>query len=165
MKTLSWDEFFMHQVYLVASKSKDTRTRIGAVLVKDRRVISQGYNGICMSVNDNCPERYERPIKYLYFAHAEANSIFSCARFGISSLGSTLYTQGTPCANCAQAVIQAGISKIVIHKQWPNLFHSEKWVESINISNKMLKEANVAIELLDQELNTKGFLDGNEIYV
>jgi dCMP deaminase len=162
---MNWDEFFMRQVYLVASKSKDTRTKIGSVLVKDNRVISQGYNGICMSVNDNVPERHERPLKYLYFVHAEHNSILSCARFGISSLGATLYTQGIPCASCAQAIIQAGVYEVVVHTQWPNLTHSDKWVESIQVSITMFDEANIRIRWLDKELGLKGMLDGKEIFI
>jgi dCMP deaminase len=118
-----------------------------------------------MSVNDNVPERHERPLKYLYFAHSEANAIFSCARFGISSLGSTLYTQGIPCSSCSQAIIQAGVSEIVVHVQWPNLTHSEKWVESIQVSITMLDEANIRIRWLDKELGLKGMLDGKEINV
>lgn len=155
----------MRQVYLVASKSKDLRTRIGAVLVKDNRIISQGYNGICMSVNDNVQERNERPMKYLYYAHAEANSVFSCARFGVSSLGSTIYTQGVPCANCTQAVIQAGVSRVIVHKQWPNLIHSKQWIESIGASCQMLEEAGIPIIRFDKELGLQGFLDGSVINV
>jgi len=165
MKKLSWNEFFMHQVYLIASKSKDERTKIGAILVKDNRVISQGYNGIPMLVSDNVLERNERPTKYHYYVHAEANSVFGCARFGISSLGSVLYTQGIPCSSCSQAIIQAGISKIVCHKQWPNLTHCPNWVKSIEISKVMFEEAGVAIEWLDAELGVVGLLDGKEIFV
>src|SRR4051812_7310796 len=95
--TPSDDEFFMRHAYLAATKSKDPRTKIGAVLVKDREIISQGFNGFPRKVNDLDAARWERPRKYDYVAHAEHNSVLNCARKGISSLGATCYTNGLPC--------------------------------------------------------------------
>lgn len=161
----NWDELFMRHVYLIASKSKDRRTKIGAVLVKDNRVISEGYNGMPIGVNDNIDARHEKPFKYDYFVHAEHNSILSCARFGISSSKTTLYTQGIPCCHCSQAIIQGGISEIVVHSQWPNLTHSEKWIESTKVSQTLLTEAKIPVRWFDKVLGIKGFLDGREIEV
>lgn len=161
----NWDEWFMAHVYLAASKSKDIRTKIGAVLVKDKRIISNGYNGFACGVADS-KERYEnKELKYQFIVHAEHNSILQCARFGTSSNGSTLYTQGIACAECCKALIQGGVAEIVCHKQWPNLTHSQKWVDSIAISNIMLEEAGIKIRWLDKILGLKGFLDGKEIDV
>lgn len=164
---MDWDEYFFRHVYLASQKSKDNRTKIGAVLVRNdsRAIISEGFNGICRGVNDYDPNRLEKPTKYFFFEHAERNSVYNCARHGISTLNSICYTQGVPCADCTRGLIQAGISKIIIHKQWPNLIHSPQWVESIGFSREMLKEAGIEIEIYDKVLGLKGFLDGKEIDV
>lgn len=158
----------MRQVYLIASKSKDTRTKIGAVLVKNKRVIQQGYNGMPGGVNDDVPGRYSKPEKYYFFAHAEANSIFGCAKFGISSEGATCYTQGLPCANCTIALLQGGITELVVHKQWEDLplwkEHSI-WQENAARSKIMLAESDVTVYYFDMILGIQGLCDGKVVNV
>ena len=162
---ISFEERFMREVYLVANLSKDPRTRIGAVIVKDNDVISTGFNGFCRGVLD-LEERYgDRETKYKFICHAEHNSILNAARKGISTLGSRLYTNGISCSECSKAVIQAGIKTIICHKQWPNLTYSENWVKSIELTKIMFEEAGVEIQWFDKELGIKGFLDGKEIGV
>lgn len=162
---LSWDSWFMRHVYLAASKSKDPRTKIGAVLVKDRNIIANGFNGFPSKVNDT-EERYNnKELKYQFICHGEANAVIQCAKIGNSSLGSTLYTQGIPCDSCCKIIIQGGVSEIVVHKQWPNLTHSSKWVDSVAISSIMIEESGIKIRYLDEVLGLKGFLDGKEIDV
>src|SRR5437868_115563 len=99
---MDWDEYFFRHVYLASQKSKDERTKIGAVLVRSdsRAIISEGFNGICRGVDDYNSKRSEKPIKYFFYEHAERNSIYNCARHGISTLNSICYTQGIPCADC-----------------------------------------------------------------
>lgn len=158
-----WDEYFMRHAYLVATKSKDSKTRIGSVLVRDKHVISEGYNGICRLVKDNVPERLERPAKYLWFEHAERNSIYTCARHGIATLGAVMFTQGIPCSDCARSVIQAGVSEVVVHQQWEvrsGLLNNPKWVDSVAASHEMFKEAGIRIRYFDMELGLKGQCDG-----
>lgn len=155
----------MRHVYLAASKSKDPRTKIGAILVRDNNIISTGYNGFPRKVFDSDVRYVDRQLKHGLICHAEFNSVVTSARLGISTDKATLYSQGIPCCNCAKAVIQGGISKIVIHKQWPNLIHDKKWVDSIELSNTMFKEAGVVIETFDKVLGIVGFLDGKEINV
>lgn len=162
---MNFDEFFMRHVYLAASKSKDPKTRIGAILVRDKNIISTGYNGFARGVKD-LKERYnDRLLKRRMVCHGEFNSVITAARLGISTLNSILYTQGIPCSECTKAIIQGGISKIVIHKQWPNLIHSPEWVNSIELSKLMLGESDIDIEIFDKELGLIGFLDGNEIKI
>jgi len=161
----SWDEYFMRHVYLVATKSKDTRTKIGAILVRDKRVISEGYNGLPQGVDDNLLERYERPEKYFWFEHGERNAIFCCARYGIQSLGTVLYTQGIPCADCARAVIQAGVKEVVIHRQWKTKKATSPdaeatWRRSLEKSETMFLEANVNVREFDMVLGVQGLSDG-----
>lgn len=170
----SWDEWFMRMVYLVAKKSKDTRTKIGSVVVnEDKRIISVGFNGFPIGVNDNIKSRYERPQKYHYFAHSEANSIFSAARIGISLNKSFLYTQGIPCTECTKAIIQAGISKVLVHEQWMQKEKeirdynstSSKWKDHNEISIEMFRESGVVLLSYNKVLNEIGFLDGKIIKV
>jgi dCMP deaminase len=155
----TWNIWFMKQAYLVAEKSKDPSTKIGAVLVKDNHVISSGFNGFPIGVRD-LPERYnERGIKYKFVVHAETNSILSAARFGISTLGTTLYTQAIPCHDCAKSLIQGGVRQIIVHTKWPNMSHSQ-WKESMEISGIMLTESGVEIRYLDDILNVSAYLNG-----
>ncbi len=161
----SWDELFMRHAYLIASKSKDPRTRIGAVLVRNKHVISEGYNGLPMGVNDCCAERYQRPEKYLWVEHAERNSIFVCARFGISTNAAVMYTQGIPCENCTRATIQAGVSEVVVHKQWQEYQYADVNTDSsLGLGKErcetMLREAGIPVRVYDGVLGLKGMMNG-----
>lgn len=168
----SWDEWFMKIMYIVASKSKDPKTKIGAVLVKDRRIISTGYNGICKGVNDEIQERYERPDKYSWVEHGERNSIFAASKYGIATENTVLYTNGTPCTDCARAIIQAGISKVVIHKVYEDLFldavqtrEQNKWKGHNDISRTMFKEAGVMLDIIDDPIDAVAYFDGKRYTV
>jgi dCMP deaminase len=154
----SWDELFMRHVYLIATKSKDPRTRIGAILVKDGVIISEGYNGIARGVKD-LPERYNnKEIKYAFVVHGEANSVLNAIRHGTNTTGSICYTQGIPCNECAKVLIQAGIKEVVVHKQWPAM--NQKWLNSIKITKTMFRESGVKIRIFSQALNMVGMNDG-----
>ena len=161
---MSWDEYFMRHVYLAASKSKDPRTKIGAILVKDGVVISEGFIGFARGVLD-LPQRYnDKETKYQYVVHGEHNSILNAARRGVQTLGSVIYTQGVPCNECAKAIVQAGITKVVLHCEWPNM-DSPKWEKATQISKTMFEEAGIPIEWFCKVLDLKGFIDGKEISV
>jgi len=163
-KIPNWDELFLRHVYLIASKSKDKMTKIGAVIVKNKAVISEGYNGFCRGVIDTFPERHERPEKYFWAEHAERNSIYHCARNGISTLGTTLYTQGLPCSDCTRAIIQSGISEIVLHEEWEHGISlgigREKWETSGQRSDLMIFESHIKIRVVSAKLGVKTMLDG-----
>jgi len=158
----------MLHVYLVASKSKDPSTKIGAVLVTDNVLISEGYNGFCRKVNDSVTSRWIRPAKYSWAEHGERNSIYNAARNGIKTLNSTMYTQGLPCVDCARSVIQAGIGKIILHKQWEDKFkeltvNGRTWTE--DISAEMFKEAGVTVEWLDKQLGVQSLISEKVVTV
>lgn len=160
----NFDEWFMKQVYLIAEKSKDPSTKIGALLVKDNRIISTGYNGFPINVKD-LPDRYnDREIKYKFIVHGEDNAVLSAARFGISTIGSTLYTQTIPCNDCTKSVIQGGVTNIVLHSNWPIMNHS-KWKESVEFSLKMLNEANIKIKYLNAKLDVSAYINGKKYSV
>jgi dCMP deaminase len=149
---LSWDRFYLQVADLIASRSKDRSAKIGAVLVQNGAIISVGYNGFPRGVNDDVESRHERPAKYAYTEHGERNAIYNAARSGVKTLGSTMYTQGVPCQDCARAVIQAGCSKLVAYWQADaNVFPS--WQESCRIGREMLEEAGVEVVVVGMEGN------------
>lgn len=146
---MNWDQYFMTLCYIVATKSKDQRTNIGAVIVgPDNEIRSTGYNSFVRGINDEVPERQEKPEKYFWFEHSERNSIYNAARMGLSTKGCKMYTQGIPCADCARAVIQAGLSEVIVHTPWNDL-NSEKWQESGKRSLTMFEEAGVKVRYYD----------------
>jgi dCMP deaminase len=134
---------YMTIAYIIAMQSKDERTHIGAVIVgTDNEIRSTGYNGFPRGCNDHIKERQEIPEKYFWFEHAERNAIYNSARMGLTTKGCTMYTLGTPCADCARAIIQAGITKVVIHESWEKN-STEKWKKSSLKSVAMFSEAGV----------------------
>lgn len=148
----SWDEYFMTMTMLAAMRSRDTSTNIGAVLVgPNKELISTGYNSLIRGVNEQVKERHERPEKYLWFEHGERNAIYNAARIGISTLGTTMYTNGTPCANCARAVVQAGIKEVVVHRAW-NSANEDQWYDEAKRSVQMFQESGVILREYDGPL-------------
>lgn len=109
--TTSWQEYYHKIAEAVATKSKD-QTKVGAILVAPGgEIILTAYNGPPRGVEDR-PERLERPTKYLYASHAEANLIAFAARNGIKTHGCKVYVTHAPCASCARTLIQAGVAEI-----------------------------------------------------
>jgi dCMP deaminase len=143
---MEWTEYFLGIAEQVKLKSKDQSTQIGAVIVgKDKEIRSTGYNSFPRGLDDNKPERQERPIKYFYFEHAERNAIYNAARMGTPLDGTTIYlTSGLPCSDCARAIINAGIKKVYC-KSVCTTKNKEKWIESQAIALEMLKECGVEV--------------------
>lgn len=109
---MHWDEYLMGFAQHAARKSKD-ETKVGAVLVGPNKEIRlTGYNGPPQGVYD-LARRRERPAKYLYTSHAEANLVAFAARHGIRTEGCVVYVTHHPCASCARALIQAGVTRVV----------------------------------------------------
>ena len=146
---MNWKEYFRNIVHQVKLKSKDKYTQIGAVIVGvDNEIVSTGYNSFPRGIYDNEPLRQERPEKYFWFEHAERNAIYNAARIGVSTLGTTMYmTCGMSCADCARAIINSGISKIVLREG--KGAKGNKWNESAERSMIMFKEAGVIVEYYD----------------
>lgn len=110
---MNWGDYLMGFARHAATKSKDS-TQVGAVLVgPEREVRLTAYNGPPKGVRDS-EARRERPTKYLYASHAEANLVAFAAREGISTKDCTVYVTHYPCSACARTLIQAGIAKIVV---------------------------------------------------
>ena len=101
--------------YKVASEnSKDKSTQNSAVIVTPGQLVA-GVNGLNSRIADK-PERHERPAKYMYYEHAERNAIYGCAAQGIATQGLTMIAPWAACADCARAIIAAGITHLITHK-------------------------------------------------
>jgi len=107
-----WDNIFFQEATLWSRRSHDVETQCGCVLVKDKTVISSGYNGFVRDIDDSdLPNT--RPDKYPFMIHAEANAIYNSVRIGRSTLGATAYITAVPCLSCLQMLYQCGIEEIV----------------------------------------------------
>ncbi|MFZ5366230.1 MAG: deoxycytidylate deaminase [Patescibacteria group bacterium] len=122
IKRPSWDEYFLQISDLVSTRATCSRLHVGAILVRDRMIISTGYNGSprktdqcdevgCRIVNGHCAR----------VVHAEANAVTQAAYHGISTKEATLYTRYLPCEHCTKILINAGIEKIVYREVYENI--------------------------------------------
>ena len=137
-----WDERFIRIAREVADWSKDPGTKVGAVLVTDRRIIATGYNGFPQGINDSFERYADRDLKIAYTVHAEVNAILNAAKNGSQTNGSTLYVTFPPCVACSTAVIQAGISRVVR----PDLSTApDRWRKSFHEGRNLLLEAGVCV--------------------
>ena len=140
----SWDEYFMELTEVVATRSTCVRRRVGAIIVKDKRILATGYNGApsglshcgesgCIREKLNIPsgERHE----LCRGLHAEQNAIIQCAVHGINMQGATLYSTTQPCVLCSKMLINAGIKRIVFHGAYPD-----------ELSLKLLEEAGIELQ-------------------
>lgn len=136
-----WDGRWMKVARTYASFSKDPSTRVGAVIVKDNRVISAGWNGFPRGVVDTTERLNDREQKYRLTVHAEMNAILNAAYHGASLAGTTLYVTGLPCcSDCAKAIVQSGVVEVVM--EYPCEV-SEKWAESAELTRQMFSEAGI----------------------
>lgn len=111
---ISWDEYFMGIALLSAERSKDPNTQVGACIVKDNKILGVGYNGFPQGCSDDeLPWKRDGEYidtKYPYVVHAELNAILN-SNFDLT--GATVYVSLYPCVECAKAIIQSGIKRIV----------------------------------------------------
>jgi len=106
-----WDKRFFELASHVAGWSKDPSTKVGAVIVNDKRqVLGMGYNGFPRGVNDFAPRYENREAKLMFVAHAERNALDNTFA---DSEGATLYSTLFPCTDCAKGIIQRGIKRVV----------------------------------------------------
>ena len=147
--TLTWDEYFMGLAHLSALRSKDPNTQVGAAIVdENHRVVSVGYNGFPRGCDDDeFPWDKEGGMlvtKYAYVVHAELNAILNSPR---PVRGCTLYVSLFPCNECAKAIIQSGITKIV--------YESDKYAETeaIYASKRMLQAAGVELVRIENTIS------------
>ena len=144
----NWDKRYIALAKEIASWSKDPSTQCGAVIVGESgQVLSQGYNGFPRGMSD-LPELYaDRDLKYKRISHAEMNAIYNASRTGVSLYGSTIYVYGLPiCHECAKAIIQVGIKKVVMQKHTKK----DRWNESCDYAQSFFREAGVKTTYIDQ---------------
>lgn len=110
------DQRYLRMARIWAENSYCKRRQVGALLVKDKMIISDGYNGTPTGFENDCetPENTSKA----YVLHAEANAISKVARSANSSEGSTLYVTASPCIECAKLIIQAGIRRVVYAEEY-----------------------------------------------
>lgn len=111
-----FDVRYLQMAKVWALNSYCKRRQVGALLVKDRMIISDGYNGTPCGFENVCED--ENGITKPYVLHAEANAITKVAKSGNSSEGATLYVTASPCMECAKLIIQAGIKRVVYSDEY-----------------------------------------------
>lgn len=113
MKRIPWDQYFLSQALVLSMRSTCDRLMVGAVIVRDNRVIAGGYNG-SVSGETHCSEGgcYLEDGHCVRTIHAEMNAIIQCAKFGVSTEGAEIYVTHFPCLPCTKQIIQAGIKKV-----------------------------------------------------
>ena len=138
----TWDQYFVDLARLTATRSKDRSSQVGAVIVKNKIVLSTGYNGFPRGVNDDVPERHERPEKYFWMVHAEDNAILNAARHGVQVEGGSLYvTPFAPCSKCARAIASVGIAEVIVDQRQDN----PRFAEEIAKGQQILNAARVLV--------------------
>lgn len=140
---MSWDARWVSLAQLIASWSKDRSRRAGAVIVDERNVVvALGWNGFPRGIDEDVDARQERPAKYLWTEHAERNAIYNAAANGHHTRGCRMYINWFPCADCARAIIQAGIVEVVgIEPDWDDF----KWKDHFAIIKEMFSEAGISL--------------------
>jgi dCMP deaminase len=123
--------------------SKDPSTKVAAILLAHDtfQILSTGFNGICRKLKET-EERWTRPLKYKWVAHAELNAIANAARSGVKVESSICVVTMFPCVDCCKALIQSGIDTIVTEK--PDM-DNLRWGEDFKISLEMMEEVGIKI--------------------
>lgn len=140
-----WDQRFLQLARHIAGWSQDPSTQVGAIAVRDRRVLATGFNGLPSGVADT-PERLaDRELRLEMTVHAEANLIAFAARHGTCLAGATVYVWPLmSCSRCAAKLIQAGITALVV----PDVVEPARWADSFALARAMFAEAGVAVRRL-----------------
>ena len=147
---MTFDEQFLRMALLVSEKAKD-RTKTGTVIVgPENEVRTTGYNGIPRGVEDY-PDRYSMEhTRSMWVEHGERNAIFNAARIGTPLAGCTAYIIGHPCADCARALVQVGVQRVVLYNIEISR-NPEKHGPTRAIARMIFDEADVIVTLVDPE--------------
>ena len=138
-KQIQFDRRYLEMAMVWARNSYCKRRQVGAILVKDKMIISDGYNGTPAGFENVCEDEITGKTKS-YVLHAEANAITKVAKSNNSSHGSTLYVTCSPCIECAKLIIQAGIIRVVYYDN----YHAKDGIE-------LLKRSGIEILRMDPE--------------
>lgn len=130
------DQRYLKMADIWSQNSYCKRRQVGALIVKDKMIISDGYNGTPSGFENNCEDENNKTKPYVL--HAEANAITKVAKSGNSSDGATLYVTSSPCLECSKLIIQAGIKRVVFTESY-------RLEDGINL----LKRADIDVEQVD----------------
>lgn len=143
----SWDDYFIQMCHLVSTRATCDRKHVGAVLVRDRRVLSTGYNGSppgephCDDAGHDLVLLADGTKNCVRTIHAEANAILQAAKYGVSVQGTTLFTNTYPCWPCAKMILGAGIVEVVVDADYNNDPRVEAAFTSKSVSVRRYKPA------------------------
>ena len=137
-KQLQFDLSYLQMAGVWARNSYSKRLQVGALLVKDRMIISDGYNGTPSGFENVCED--ENGVTKPYVLHAEANAITKVAKSNNSSEGATLYITASPCMECSKLIIQSGIRRVVYRDAY-----------RLDDGIKLLKRAGIEVEQIDRD--------------
>lgn len=132
-----FDSRYIEMASVWAKNSYCRRRQVGALLVKDRMIISDGYNGTPSGFENVCED--ENGVTKPYVLHAEANAITKVAKSGNSSAGATLYVTASPCVECSKLIIQSGIKRVVYRDEY-------RLTDGVDL----LRRAGIAVEKVDE---------------
>jgi len=134
----NWDSRFLELAKLVSTWSKDPSTQVGAVITRDKFVVSLGFNGHPKGVADSVDRLENREVKYRTIIHAEINAILTAKQ---DLEGCTIYLWPfMPCSQCGAAIVQAGIKRVVAPPS-----DNDRWAESFKFTTEMFSEAGVEL--------------------
>lgn len=139
-KQLNLDKRYLRMAMIWAENSYCQRRKVGALVVKEKMIISDGYNGTPSGFENICED--ESNVTKPYVLHAEANAITKLARSSNNSDGATLYVTASPCIECAKLIIQAGIKRVVYGEQY-------RLEDGINL----LRRANIEVKYINPNTN------------
>ena len=137
-KQLELDRRYLRMAKIWSENSYCTRRQVGALIVKDKMIISDGFNGTPSGFGNICED--ENSVTKPYVLHAEANAITKIARSGNNSDGATLYVTDSPCIECAKLIIQAGIKRVIYGREY-------RLTDGIDL----LRRANIEVIYLNEE--------------
>lgn len=148
-----WIHRFLNLAEHFSTWSLDPSTKIGAIAVSDnRQILSVGYNGFPRGIEDTEERLNTREVKYKHVVHAEQNLIYNACHNGISLKDSTLYVFGLPvCGECAKAVIQVGIERVVCGFDGE---YKENWKASVEFAQNLFREARIQFNYFSRKENT-----------
>lgn len=130
------DRRYLRMATIWSENSYCQRRKVGCLVVKDKMIISDGYNGTPAGFENVCED--DNNVTFPYVLHAEANAITKLARIGNSSDGATMYVTDSPCIECAKLIIQAGIKRVIYSKKY-------RLEDGLNL----LKQAGIEVEFLE----------------
>lgn len=169
MKRIEWDQYFMAQSHLLATRSTCTRLAVGATIVRDKRIIAGGYNGSISGgvhcIDEGC---YVIDGHCVRTIHAEMNAILQCAKFGASTADAEMYVTHFPCLQCCKAIIQSGVKAVYYAEDYKNHPLAVEMYESAGVVTKKVELEHDIFDSKNKEkliLTTKMFRKLEELGV